>query len=113
MRVAQRRWGFSWQIVPRRFVELMTSSSTEAKARVFGAMMQMTKFDIAELNAQRRQKAGNAALSAGRSRQIKGYVSATIVLHAEGTVETILAGKNGEARIVSGGGVSRRCPALS
>jgi len=44
------RWGFSWQIVPRRFIELMTSAaSSEAKARVFGAMMQMTKFDIAAL----------------------------------------------------------------
>jgi predicted 3-demethylubiquinone-9 3-methyltransferase (glyoxalase superfamily) len=43
------RWGFSWQIVPRRFVELMTTSAPDAKARVFGAMMQMTKFDIAAL----------------------------------------------------------------
>ena len=43
------RWGFSWQIVPRRFVDLMTSSTPEAKARVFGAMMQMTKFEIAKL----------------------------------------------------------------
>jgi predicted 3-demethylubiquinone-9 3-methyltransferase (glyoxalase superfamily) len=43
------RWGFSWQIVPRRFAELMTSSPPEAKARVFGAMMQMTKFEIAAL----------------------------------------------------------------
>ena len=44
------RWGFSWQIVPRRFIELMTSAaSSEAKAGVFGAMMQMTKFDIAAL----------------------------------------------------------------
>jgi len=33
------RWGFSWQIVPRRFAELMTSSPPEAKARVFGAMI--------------------------------------------------------------------------
>jgi len=43
------RWGFSWQIVPRRFVDLMTSSTPEAKARVFGARMQMTKFEIAKL----------------------------------------------------------------
>ena len=44
------RWGFSWQIVPRRFIELMTSAASgEAKARVFGAMMKMTKFDIAGL----------------------------------------------------------------
>jgi predicted 3-demethylubiquinone-9 3-methyltransferase (glyoxalase superfamily) len=43
------RWGFSWQIVPRRFVELMSTPAPEVKARVFGAMMQMTKFDIAAL----------------------------------------------------------------
>ena len=43
------RWGFSWQIVPKRFVELMTKSSPDAKGRVLGAMMQMTKFDIAKL----------------------------------------------------------------
>jgi predicted 3-demethylubiquinone-9 3-methyltransferase (glyoxalase superfamily) len=43
------RWGFSWQIVPKRFVELMTTSSPEAKTRVFGAMMQMSKFDITAL----------------------------------------------------------------
>jgi len=44
------RWGFSWQIVPRRFIELMTSAtSAEAKARVFSAMMHMTKFEIAKL----------------------------------------------------------------
>ncbi len=45
------RWGFSWQIVPRRFVELMTSSTPEAKARIFGAMMQMTKFEITVLES--------------------------------------------------------------
>jgi predicted 3-demethylubiquinone-9 3-methyltransferase (glyoxalase superfamily) len=43
------RWGFSWQIVPKRFVELMVTSAPEAKGRVFGAMMQMTKFEIAKL----------------------------------------------------------------
>jgi predicted 3-demethylubiquinone-9 3-methyltransferase (glyoxalase superfamily) len=43
------RWGFSWQIIPKRFVELMTSSAPEVKGKIFGAMMQMTKFDIAKL----------------------------------------------------------------
>lgn len=43
------RWGFSWQIVPRRMFELMSSSTPEVKERVFAAMMQMTKFDIAAL----------------------------------------------------------------
>lgn len=45
------RWGFSWQITPRRLLELTTSAeSTEAK-RAFDAMMTMTKIDIAELEA--------------------------------------------------------------
>ena len=45
------RWGFSWQIVPKRFVDLMMSSAPDAKGRVFGAMMQMTKFEIDKLEA--------------------------------------------------------------
>jgi predicted 3-demethylubiquinone-9 3-methyltransferase (glyoxalase superfamily) len=45
------RWGFFWQIVPRRFVELMSTSAPDAKDRVFGALMQMTKYDIAALEA--------------------------------------------------------------
>ena len=45
------RWGLSWQITPRRLLELTTSAeSTEAK-RAFDAMMTMTKIDIAELEA--------------------------------------------------------------
>jgi predicted 3-demethylubiquinone-9 3-methyltransferase (glyoxalase superfamily) len=43
------RWGFSWQIVPKRFLEIMSGSDAGAKARSFEAMMQMTKFDIAAL----------------------------------------------------------------
>jgi predicted 3-demethylubiquinone-9 3-methyltransferase (glyoxalase superfamily) len=45
----KHRWGFSWQIVPKRFVELMMTRAPDAKGRVFGAMMQMTKFEIAKL----------------------------------------------------------------
>jgi len=45
------KWGHSWQITPKRFVELMTSSSAEAKKRIFGAMMEMTKMDIAKFEA--------------------------------------------------------------
>jgi predicted 3-demethylubiquinone-9 3-methyltransferase (glyoxalase superfamily) len=43
------RWGFSWQIVPRRFFEMMSEGDADRKARVFAAMMQMTKFEIAGL----------------------------------------------------------------
>lgn len=45
------RWGFSWQIVPRIHWELMTTGTREVKARVFEAMMKMTKFDIAKVEA--------------------------------------------------------------
>lgn len=45
------RWGFSWQIVPKRFMELMGAPDADGKGRVFAAMMQMTKFDIATLEA--------------------------------------------------------------
>lgn len=45
------RWGFSWQITPRRLLELTTSSDREEAKRAFAAMMTMTKIDIAALNA--------------------------------------------------------------
>lgn len=40
------RFGLSWQVVPRRFVELMSGPSAGA---VSGALMRMRKIDIAEL----------------------------------------------------------------
>lgn len=43
------RWGFSWQIVPRRMMELLSGPDEAAKTRALAAMMQMTKFDIAML----------------------------------------------------------------
>ena len=43
------RWGFSWQIVPKRFFELMNDKDGARKNRVFAAMMQMTKFDVTAL----------------------------------------------------------------
>lgn len=45
------RWGFSWQITPRRLLELTTSSNAEEAKRAFEAMMTMAKIDIAALNA--------------------------------------------------------------
>ena len=45
------RWGFSWQIVPRVMMQWLTGSDEVAKARAFGAMLQMTKMDIAALEA--------------------------------------------------------------
>ena len=43
------KWGFSWQIVPRRFFELTSPGDSAVTARVMAAMMQMVKFDIAKL----------------------------------------------------------------
>ena len=45
------RWGFSWQITPRRLMELTTSSDRDEAKRAMQAMMTMTKIDIAALNA--------------------------------------------------------------
>src|SRR5690348_1542359 len=44
------RWGFSWQITPRRLLELMNGGGERAK-RAFEAMMTMHKIDIAALDA--------------------------------------------------------------
>ena len=45
------RWGFSWQITPRRLLELTTSSDKDTARRAFAAMMTMRKIDIAALDA--------------------------------------------------------------
>ena len=44
------KWGFSWQITPRRLLEL-TSEEGEARKRAFQAMMTMRKIDIAKIEA--------------------------------------------------------------
>jgi len=46
------RWGISWQITPRVLTEAIAAGGPEAK-RVFEAMMQMTKIDIAAIEAAR------------------------------------------------------------
>lgn len=45
------RWGYSWQITPRRLLELTTSADKAKAKRAFDAMMTMTKIDIAALEA--------------------------------------------------------------
>ena len=47
------RWGISWQITPRVLTDSMAAGGDEAK-RVFAAMMQMGKIDVAEIEAARR-----------------------------------------------------------
>jgi predicted 3-demethylubiquinone-9 3-methyltransferase (glyoxalase superfamily) len=43
------RWGLSWQITPKRLLDLAYHSDPDTARRVFQAMMKMTKIDIAEL----------------------------------------------------------------
>jgi predicted 3-demethylubiquinone-9 3-methyltransferase (glyoxalase superfamily) len=43
------QFGLSWQIVPKRFIELMGDKSRKKVQAVVGAMMKMVKLDVAAL----------------------------------------------------------------
>jgi 2-polyprenyl-6-hydroxyphenyl methylase/3-demethylubiquinone-9 3-methyltransferase len=45
------KWGFSWQITPRRLLELTFGDDAERSRRAFEAMMRMKKIDIAAIEA--------------------------------------------------------------
>ena len=45
------RFGMSWQITPRRLMELVADPDREVAKRAFDAMMEMKKIDIAALEA--------------------------------------------------------------
>jgi predicted 3-demethylubiquinone-9 3-methyltransferase (glyoxalase superfamily) len=47
------RWGLSWQITPRTLSEALMAGGDEAR-RAFAAMMEMTKIDVAAIDAARR-----------------------------------------------------------
>jgi len=47
------RWGVSWQITPRVLTDALAAGGDEAK-RAFAAMMDMTKIDVAAIEAARR-----------------------------------------------------------
>ena len=47
------KWGLSWQITPRTLTEAMAAGGDEAR-RAFEAMMEMSKIDIAKIEAARR-----------------------------------------------------------
>ncbi len=47
------KWGISWQITPRTLMEALAAGGGEAK-RAFEAMMEMTKIDVAAIEAARR-----------------------------------------------------------
>ena len=48
------RWGLSWQITPKRLLELMSDPDREKAKRVAEAMLKMVKLDIAALEAAAR-----------------------------------------------------------
>ena len=48
------RWGLSWQITPRALTAAMADPDRAVAKRVFEAMMEMTKIDIAQIEAARR-----------------------------------------------------------
>ena len=45
------KYGLSWQVVPRRLVELLTDPDPGRAQRVMAAMMPMRKLVIADLEA--------------------------------------------------------------
>lgn len=45
------RYGLSWQIVPRRLTELLGDRDPAVRRRVFAAMMEMKRLDVAKLEA--------------------------------------------------------------
>lgn len=48
------KWGLSWQITPRALMDAMAGPDRAAAKRVFEAMMEMGKIDIAKIEAARR-----------------------------------------------------------
>ena len=48
------KWGLSWQITPRALTAAITDPDPAAAKRAFEAMMEMTKIDIAAVEAARR-----------------------------------------------------------
>lgn len=48
------RWGLSWQITPRVLMEAIASPDRAAAKRAFKAMMDMTKIDVAAIEAARK-----------------------------------------------------------
>jgi len=45
------RWGLSWQITPRVLSQAMADPDRAAAKRAFDAMMEMTKIDVAKIEA--------------------------------------------------------------
>ena len=43
------KWGVSWQVTPKRLLELTTDKDTERARRAMASMMTMRKIDIATI----------------------------------------------------------------
>jgi predicted 3-demethylubiquinone-9 3-methyltransferase (glyoxalase superfamily) len=54
------RFGLSWQVIPKRFEELMSDPDPEVVQRVTEAMLRMVKLETAELEAAARGEGVNA-----------------------------------------------------
>ena len=48
------KWGLNWQITPRVLTQAIADPDAAAAKRAFEAMMQMTKIDVAAIEAARR-----------------------------------------------------------
>jgi len=48
------KWGYSWQITPVQLTDGLTDSDPAVAKRVFNAMMEMGKIDVAKIEAARR-----------------------------------------------------------
>jgi predicted 3-demethylubiquinone-9 3-methyltransferase (glyoxalase superfamily) len=48
------KWGLSWQITPRALTDAMADPDRAVAKRVFEAMMEMGKIDVAKIEAARR-----------------------------------------------------------
>ena len=48
------KWGLSWQITPRALIDAISDPDPAAAKRAFLAMMEMTRIDIAAIEAARR-----------------------------------------------------------
>jgi len=62
------RWGLNWQITPRALTDGMAAGGAEAQ-RVFAAMMEMGKIDIAKIEAARRASRPTTAKKRPSSRR--------------------------------------------
>ncbi len=49
------KWGLSWQITPRALIAAVTDPDRDAAKRAFEAMMEMSKIDIATIEAARQR----------------------------------------------------------